>query len=540
MPKAPAPVPVGVSHTRLLLSLQWRLWKRTLAGNPAIKITAALAGFYALLGLLGGAVLAVQGLGNGPTPLFSAVIGGGVVGYLLLALFLPSGEGQLRPASFSSLAITARELLPATAIATLLQTRGVIAAVCTLVTMVVATVAVVVAGPAWLILVIVPMLLISLVTALMLGEFIAIMIGSGGRVSRERTGVIGILLFLVVVVGYNFLATSGIGLAEISLVGSILAWTPLGAAGGVVAAAAASQWLVALAQLIIALVTIVAFTWWWRVGLDRGLRAPLDSGRSSGRERKASRRGLLLPGVPYTPGGVIFARAFRYLRRDSRLLPSVLMIPLLGVIFLVQGILGESELIYFGLLLMALLAGSLAANDFGYDGPASWLHLVTGVNARTQLLARHAASAAPMVIMISGYAVVVVILAPDTGFAVLAGIAALGVLCTSLGIGLFLTTFNPYPTAPPGTNPWSDKSGFSGAAFIAAFATMLLGWIPSAPGIVLLIIGYGGGSPGVLVTGILLALVVPGILYVTAMVVCTRYITGRRVRIHDKVRNWVK
>lgn len=534
------PVPVGASHTRLLLSLQWRLWKRTLNGNPAIKITALLAGFYALLGLLAGAALTMQGLGNGPTTIFAAVVGVGVIGYLLLALFLPSGEGQLRPASFSTLAITARDLLPATAIATLMQTRGVIAAVCTLVTMVVASVVVAVTGPAWLILVIVPMLLISLVTALMLGEFMAIMIGSGGRVTRERTGVIGILLFLVVVVGYNFLATSGIGLAEISLVGSILAWTPVGAAGGVVAAAASSQWLVALAQLIIALVTIVAFTWWWRVGLDRGLRAPLDSGSSSGKQRKASRRGLLLPGVSYTPGGVIFARAFRYLRRDSRLLPSVLMMPLLGVIFLVQGMMGESELTYFGLILMALLAGSLAANDFGYDGPAGWLHLVTGVNARTQLLARHAASAAPMVIVILVYTVVIAIMVPDTGYAVLAGVAALGVLCTSLGIGLFLTTFNPYPTAPPGTNPWSDKSGFSGAAFIAAFATMLLGWIPSAPGIVLLIIGYGGGSVGVLITGIILSLALPGILYVTAMAVCTSYIAGRRVKIYDRVRNWVK
>lgn len=540
MTKAPAPVPVGGSYTKLLLSLQWRLWKRTLAGNPAIKITAALAGFYALLGLFAGTMLTVQALGDGPPELFAAVVGVGVIGYLLLALFLPSGEGQLRPASFGTLPVTARELLPATAIATLMQTRGVIAAVCALVTTIVAAAVVAVTGPAWLILVIVPMMLLSLVTALLLGEFLAIMIGSGGRASRERAGVFGILLFLVVIVGYNLLATSGLGLAEISLLGRILAWTPLGAAGGVVAAVGASQWLVALAQLAIALATIGVFTWWWRVGLDRGLRAPLDSGGSSGREKKASRRGLLLPGVPYTPGGVVFARAVRYLRRDSRLLPSVLMIPLLGVIFLVQGAVGQPELIYFGAILMALLAGAMAANDFGYDGPAGWLHLVTGVSPKTQLLARHAASAAPMVGMILLYAVVMTMVGPETGAAVLAGIASLGVLATSLCIALLLTTFNPYPTAPPGTNPWSDKSGFSGAAFIAAFATMFLGWIPSAPGIGLMIVGYGGGSPGVLSAGIILALLLPGILYAIAILMCSRYVAGRRVKIYDTVRNWVK
>lgn len=535
-----ASVPGNSSTTRLLLSLQWRLWKRTVSGNPAITMMAVLAGFYALIGLVTGSVLVFQGLTSGPSTLVAAVVGAGVLGYLMLALFMPSGEGQLRPTSFTLLPVTSRELTPAMAISTMMQARGVIAAICTLVTLTVATVAAATGGRAWLILVVVPMTLLGLVTALLLGELLAAVIGSGGRVSRERTGVFGMLVFLVVVVGYSLVTSSGIGTAEIELFGRILSWTPMGATGGVIAAVAQGSWVIAVLQLLIAVATIILGTWWWRNRIDRELRAPLDAGTSATEEKETrGQRRLLLPGVPDTPAGAVFSRAFRYLRRDSRLLPSVIMVPLMGVFFLVQGLLGQSGMIYFGAVFMALLAGTVASNDFGYDGPAGWLHLVTGVPPRTQLLARHAASAAPMFGMLLLYVVVMVILAPDTGLAALVGIAAVGMLGTSLGVALLLTTFNPYPTSKPGTNPWSDKSGYSGAAFIAAFTAIFLGWIPSAPGGAMMLIGHGSGAVGLIVSGVVLALLLPGVFYAVAIHLCGRRVSRERVAIQHRVRHWV-
>lgn len=531
---------MGTSQTRLLLSLQWRLWKRTLSGNPAIAVTAFIAGLYAFIGLVAGVALTVQGMMHGPVAVVAAVVGAGVIGYLLLALFLPSGEGQLRPGSFVTLPLTARQLLPASAIATLMQTRGVIAAIASAVTTVAASVAAVAGGQAWLVAVIVPMMLLGLVTALLLGEFLAVVVGGSGRASQERTGVFGAIVFLVVVIGYSVLTSSGIGLAEIELVGRILAWTPFGAAGGVVAAAAASQWLTALAQLAVALASVLVVLWWWRRRLERELRAPLQTGSSSrtGDARDARPRELLLPGVGYTPAGVVVSRAMRYLRRDSRLLPSVIMVPLLGVFALVQGLLGQPEFVYFGVAIMALLSGSLASNDFGYDGPPGWLHLVTGIPARTHLLARHLGSALPGVFFVIVYLIATLFLVSDRVATGLAAVAAVGLLATSLAIGLTLTTINPYPTSIPGTNPWSDKSGFSGAAFIAAFAAIFLGWIPSAPGVVLMIIGYGG-SVGVTAAGAALAVLLPAVVYAAAIVLCCRYVARNRVKIYDKVRNWV-
>lgn len=529
-----------VSRTRLLLSLQWRLWKRTLRGNTAILFSAALAAFYALIALSMGSFLMIQGVTQGPAEVVTAVIGGGVLGYLLLSVFLPSGEGQLHAAAFIMLPLQGRDLLAAKAIATLMQSRGVIAAFCSLVTTLVALGAVVSSGDWVLVPVVLLMMPLALLTALLLGELLASLLGSGGRASKERVGTYGALAFFLFIIGYVSFISADLGVEDFAVVGTALGWTPFGAAGGVFAALLDARWWVALAQLGIALATVFLGWLWWRHRLQQEFENPFEESRAEQPRRAVDRRSsILLPGVPTTPGGAVFSRALRYLRRDSRLLPSLLMVPMMGLFFLAQGVFGEPTQIYFGVVFVALIIATLAVNDFGYDGPAGWLHLVSGIPAHTQLLARHAASALPGLLGLAGYVVLMLIIAPDIGTAALVATAAVGLLFSALGIALLLSTFNPYPTSKPGTSPWGDKSGFSGAAFVAAFASLLLGWIPAAPGIALMVIGAVGGGGVLLFLGVVLVLLIPLACYVLVAWVCIRRVKTHRVEIHQKVRSWV-
>src|SRR5690625_4262920 len=102
----------------------------------------------------------------------------------------------------------------------------------------------------------------------------------------------------------------------------------------------------------------------------------------------------------------------------------------------------------------------------------------------------------------------------------------------SAALSLLLTAFNPYPVAPPGTSPWADKSGYSGGAFLAAFALMFLGWIPVAPGVVLFLLGYQ-------VLGIAIALIVPAAIYGGVIALVSKNVASRMLKDYAKAGSWV-
>src|SRR5699024_12492616 len=74
---------------------------------------------------------------------------------------------------------------------------------------------------------------------------------------------------------------------------------------------------------------------------------------------------LALPLVPHTPAGMEFARIFRYVFRDIRLLLSVLVLPIVIIVLMVQSTAqGIPEMSYLAVVMSALLAGAIAVNDF--------------------------------------------------------------------------------------------------------------------------------------------------------------------------------
>ena len=530
-------------RTRLLLKLQRTLWSRTMTGNPAVGVVTVLVVLYALIGLVSLMFLLQFAASQGLWSALAGVTAVGMIAYLGVTVVLPSGESQLRPPMFSSLPITASQLMPALGWATLLTSRGILALLCTVVTTVVGAALLVGAGDVVAAAALPVAMLLALVTTLLLGELVTLLGSGSGRVSRERTNVIGAALVIVFLLAVGLLASIRFEQIPIEPIGEVLAWTPFGAAAGAVGSAVQGRWLFALAQAAIAVTTLALGAWWWRSTVTAQLEAPVDALGSASAPRKDRERGggipVLLPGLRYGPAAMVYSRAVRYLSRDSRMLASLVMFPLIAVFILVQGLMVHESSIFIGMILLALLVSSLGANDFGYDGPASWIHLVSGVSARTLLLARHAASLSPMVLLLLLFNVLGVILVPSTGVALLVATVSVGAAISAAMIALIFTTFNPFPTSRPGTNPWADKSGFSGAALLSSFASLLVGWLPVAPGGALVVVGHLGDSTWVTALGLVLALALPILLYVGAVALCTRRVEKRMPEIYDRVRAWV-
>lgn len=530
--------------TSLLLKLQRTLWARNIRDNIAAGMLTVLVVIYALGGLAlltGMLVLAAQ------QDLWSALagmVGVGTLAYVGVAVVLPSGEAQLRPAMFTALPVTTRQLLPALAWSTLLTSRGMIAAVCTLVTAVAGVILLADDGHVLAAVVLPVALLAALVTTLLLGELIATLGSGGGRISRERSNILGALLVVVFLFAFNAFAGLGVEAIPLHLVGDVLGWTPFGASIGVITSAVQGRWLIALGQLLVAAATLAVGGWWWRRAVERQLEAPLDavgSARAKPDKRRETEAGtpLLLPGLPYTPAAMVYSRAVRYLRRDSRMLASLVMFPVIAAFFLIQGVLVHEATMFMGMILIGLMAGTLAANDFGHDGPATWVHMTSGAPVRTLLLARHAASMTPLVVLLIMVDVLGIILADSRDVAVLVAVVSVGMAVAAGAIALFFTTFNPFATSRPGTSPWADKSGYSGAAFLSAFAALFIGWLPAAPGAALIAISYQADMVWLLVLGVALVLALPAALYAGSVALCTRRVGRRLPEIHHKVRAWV-
>ena len=530
--------------TRLLIRLHTTLRARLVEDNPAALMVTLLMYLYAFGGLLFLSIAAFNGVDQSHWSVLAGMAGIGTLAFLGATLIIPSGENALRPAAFSVLPVTGRDLLPAMAWASLLTRRGVLVVLCSLVTAGVGAVLLFGrAGLGWSVAWVLA-IIVAAATTLLLAELAMTVGGGGGRAKKESANLIGSVMVIVFIFGFSFLSGTGFDLIPLDTVGAVLAWTPFAAAPGAVISAVGGAWGSAVIQTLIAVATVIVGFWCWGRLIDRQLDAPLDALGGQTAETNQRRRGsgeipLLLPGMRPTAGGFIYSRVIRYLRRDSRMLATIVTYPIMALFFIVQGVLVDSTMIYLGIFFTALLGGTIASNDFGYDGPANWVHMSTGVPARTVLLARHAAYLTPMAIALVVISAVSFLLAPDRGVTVLVVVAAVGMFATGAAFALLLSTYNAYATSRPGTNPWADKSGYSGPAFISAFAMLLLGWIPSVPGIAAMLFGYQSGVTWVLVLGVILALAVPAALYAGAVVLATRRVEQRYPEIFAKVHAWV-
>ncbi|ATG54200.1 hypothetical protein CFK41_04945 [Brachybacterium ginsengisoli] len=504
------------SLIRLQLGLKWTLWKRSYRKNVGKLIGTIIGALYALGGLVGLVFLLLGTTlwaGEGETfPLIVRGLGAVTVLLWFLIPVLAFGvDDTLDPRAFALFPRSARQLQPGMFAAAALSLPSVLTLL---------AVAIVTAfellwlvlfgqGAGWIVVAavaLIPANLAGLALCLLLPRawFAHSASRSSSRSGRELGGIFGFLAMFAAIYGFS-LAMQGLGDLDLDLVRAllpqvvgVLAWTPFGALFAVPMDLAEGQVLTALLRALIGAATIILVWRWWRRSIDLSLTSALTGDSSSG-DAKVSP--LVPRWVRPGPFGAVMGRSLRYWRRDSRYLAALGIYPVIVLFFGAMGfVLPESRPMMLGMaIFMCGMSGISLSNEIGFDGPAGWVNLVTGLPARANLLGRIAAQA---VLMVPGVVVVSALIPLLFGMAELAPMAvmiSLGTMIGGWGSSMALSVLLPYPSSPPGTNPMKDKSASSANAMISMTVAMLAIIVPMIPAI-------GVGIWGAVVGSLLLTL----------------------------------
>ncbi|WP_158408033.1 hypothetical protein [Corynebacterium epidermidicanis] len=521
-----------------MLRVQRTLWLRGLKENVSVVFMMVMFLIYGAGGAVALDMMMWSEIRSGHPEAIASALTVGLVAYLMMVVMVPAGENHLQPEDFIGHSISPRTLFRAHALTALMTSRGLTALLVTVITTVFISLAI---PPMWIPLVLV-MMALQLALVLASGELLgSVFATQKSRTSKERNVIISSLAVFAMLIIYNRVISQGTNQTELWPMGGVLQWTPLASAGGVIAGAVGGLWLEVVAQIVISVLALGLVCWAWQRSLARRLRAPLErSGTNEKDEIQADGASIFLRFVPKTPAGAIYSRAFRYFRRDPRLLNSMIGAPLIVTFFTYQSFTTDSDFqLYLALWMLSFLSCTIASNDFGFDGPACWMYIASGLRPRTIALARHWASMTIPTVMTLLYAVMAFFLARDKSIAVFVIPAGVLMLVVASALSQVASVFNAYPTAKPGTNPWQDKSGYSAGAFLTVFAAMFCCWIPLVPGVGLLAWAHHSGAVWASVSGWALMFILPAACWVLARHIAARHIDAHLLQIFAKVKSHV-
>lgn len=526
--------------TSTLFRLHRTLWWRSVGSNASSILTAllmALYGFGGLVSLLFMAWADIEQPGHGFQSLTLGVAGGMLI-YVMLAIFMPAGENQLSPSTLGALPLTPQEVYPGLLWSSMLTTRAILSVLFSTVYAVAGAIILSLRGAGIYAVPFVLGMVVACLTTIVLGECVGFL--GTAIASSEKSGAQAAVMIVLGLLVFGVLQLQSVleNLPSVGAMGSVAAWTPFGAAVGWALSLAVGHFVTALAQLLIALLTAAAVMWLWMRQVAQTMRNP-DAGKNHAAE--VTGEGVTafeIGSWSYSsPAAMEFTRALRYIRRDKRLMGLLLAMPMFAVLVIYQLWRGDDFVAYFMLCFSAVMMSSALSNDYGFDGPSNWVSMVAPVPPRVILHARHLAH---LVVPFVGYlvlALIVIIFAEDTQVAVLAVSASVGMFIATCAISMGLTVLNPYPLSEPGASRWNDKSGYSGAAFVAAFAGLLLSWMPVVPGIIVSWMAYDHGWP--LVIGPLVSLLLPAAVYAVVWRSAGNYADTHAPEIYAKVDRYV-
>ena len=541
---------------RLQLKLKWTLWKRSYRKNVGKIIGTSFGTLYALGGVVGLVFLflgTTLWAGEGSTfPLVVRGLGALTVLLWFLIPVLAFGlDDTLDPRAFALFPRTAKQLQPGLFGAAALSLPSVF----TLLAVLTATgfellwLILFGQGAAWIVLgalALIPANLAGFALCLLLPRawFAHSASRTSSRSGREVGGILGFLLMFVAIYGFS-LSMQRIDEMDFEQLGrwiptvvETVAWTPLGALFAVPMDLAEGRVLTALLRALIGAATIVVVWLWWRRSIDLSLTSALSGDASSG-DTKVS---PLVPRfVPKTAFGAVMGKSLRYWRRDTRYLAALGLYPVMIIFFVAMGFtLPESRP---GMLAMVILmcgmSGMSLSNEIGFDGPAGWVNIVTGLPARANLLGRIAAMA---VLMVPGVLVVTIVIPLLYGMPELLPMTMMGALGTMIcgwGFSTVVGTLLPYPSSPPGTNPMKDKSASSSNAMIAMTVAMLGVFVPLLPAIGVGIWGAAAGSVALTILAGVLALVAGIVVFLVGLRISVVRLEARYPDMFQKVRDHV-
>ncbi|MFW6598914.1 hypothetical protein ACQBAU_15450 [Propionibacteriaceae bacterium Y2011] len=540
----------------LLTRLKWRLWRGSYQQDKRRLIGPIIGVAYALFAMVGAAVGLFASALFLPTmtmPLLVAVGAVLVLMWTIIPIFTFGIDDTLAASKFAIYPLRAKDLQPGLFAAAFISIPIACTALGVLVMIIVGELALFRAaaadggiGAATVIgAILLPVLYaVGLALCVLLPRAIVTATTIGG-VSRRRREVAGIGFFVVFIGGMYGLQIAFTAEAErlarldpmqiMDRVGTIAGWTPLGAPFAVPYDVATGSWLSAVARLAITALLVVGAWLVWRVALDRTLiTGALDSQSTGGHELKGS---FIPRFFPTNALGAVAGRSLRYWRRDQRYLMTVIMMPIMSVLFIALSVVQDVPFMaLMGPCMMAWAAIPLM-NDFGYDGPASWVNFTAGLDARTNLMGRALAVLTFMVPLIVVFAIsgMIIVGHPEWIWPLLGG--ALGLTLCSVGTAAVLSTLLPYRVNSPGTSSFKSSSGSGASAFLNVLVGMFGITIPIIPAAVVYVLGIVVW-PWLLWLAPLVALLSGAIVLALGWHHGTKLLTRREPEIFATVRQW--
>lgn len=452
-----------------LLSLKWRLLLNGLRRSPWQIVGIAIGGLYAA----GIVIACVAGLvalrWAEPQLAQTAVVLGGalvILGWALLPLVISSADLTLDPSRFTTSAVPMRQLLPGLALAGLLGVPGLATLLAALATVATWSRSFVSAAGALV------GALLAVFTCVVASKVVTTAV-AGLLASRRFKDISSIVFFIPLMLAGPIVTAvmNGIqdnrdylpGLAE------TLSWTPLGAAWSLGGDLAGGNPGAAVAKLAIAVATLAALAGAWYLLLKRAMVTPPYSGGGS---RKAGTSGLFAL-FPATPVGGVAARSLTYWVRDPRYAGSLVVVPLLPVLFYFGGAQsGNHELLVAVAPVTAFLMAWSISADVSYDNTAFALHLAAGVRGSHDRLGRAIACLAialPLVLLF-----IVGSFALSGRWEWLPNIlgCSLGALFTGLGLASVVSARWTSAVPAPGESPFKKPPGNTAQTMVVQFAGM--------------------------------------------------------------------
>ena len=541
---------------RLQLRLKWTLWKRSYRKNIGKIIGTSIGALYALGGLAGLVFLFLgTTLWAGEGELFPQIVRGlgavTVLVWFLIPVFAFGLDDTLDPRAFALFPRSAKELQPGMFAAAALSLPSIF----TLLAIGIATafellwLIVFGQGAGWIVLgalALIPANLAGLALCLLLPRawFAHSASRTSSRKGRELGGILGFMVMFGAIYAFSLTAQRIEDLdtawvrEQLPRAVDVLAWTPLGALFSVPMDLAEGRVLTALLRALIGAATIVVVWLWWRRSIDLSLTSALTGDASSGQAKVSP---LVPRFVPVGPVGAVMGKALRYWRRDTRYLAALGIYPVVIVFFVAMGFMvPESRTMMLGMaVFMCAMTGLSVSNEIGFDGPAGWVNIVTGVPARANLLGRVAAMG---VLMVPAVAVVTVALPLLYGMPELIPmtlLGSLGAMISGWGTSMVVGVLLPYPSSAPGTNPMKDKSASSSNAMLSMAISMVTVFVPMLPPLGLGIWGAIAGNLALITGAGVLAIVIGVAVLLIGLRIATVRLDARYPDIFQKVRDHV-
>ncbi|NHU84566.1 hypothetical protein GWK18_02960 [Kocuria sp. JC486] len=487
--------PGTLRTARLLFGLKARLTWAVLTRSIAVIVGVALGGLWGLfmMSLAGIALVSVPGIlpPEGVRATAILVAAGGTVLWWVFAIVSGRADATLHASQFAVFPLPRRGIATG-------QILGALVGI---------------AGPLTLVALIVHAFVwrqdaAALVTALLLGPVGWFFMVLGNRCltalaerisAKRRVGDAITLIFLVLLMLTGpiltglFAGVDSLG-ERLYSIADVVGWTPVGALWAVPADVAAGNWLAAAARLAVVVLTVGLLLWAWDAALRRSLEQATGAVNSGGGRNRIKGAGLF-DRLPAKPWAAVTARTLTYWLKDPRYSGSLVIIPVMFVLFWFSSMNGANLLIFAGPFVGFLMAYAISA-DVAYDHKAFALHLLTGVPGWADRLGRVIGMLLPGVPLTAlGVALSAIFTDRLDLLPALVGVATMSLL-GGAGLSSVVSARYTYPVPLPGQSPFKTPQGFTVLNVLVQFVVFAVMVVMALPVVVLLIVQMVTGAPG--------------------------------------------